>query len=265
LFSAAARERRRPPDLLGKKFAKNFKGGEMAQVRLPDLPPRLYRYCRLDRPHDLDHEIEAFRMRYIHAATYKGMNDPMEGFYSPSGRLKREPKWRKTYKDILDAKRAVGIACFSETYDNELMWAHYADNYRGICIGYSAVKLRDNLPDSARLVRVAYAEAPIYLSKHDKDDVIKAAQKILSQKKYNWAYEREWRVLGDHPGQLPCADDVVTDVYIGSRISQDHKSCILSGMGGRNVNFYQMTVSGYRHSWSKIARPKVVHVEEPAA
>jgi Protein of unknown function (DUF2971) len=226
----------------------------MAQVRLPDLPPRLYRYCRLDRPSGMEQEIDAFRKRYVHASTYKRMNDPMEGFYSPSGRLTREPYWRETYRDILNAKQGIGIACFSETYDNELMWAHYADNYRGICIGYSAVKLRDNLPESARLVRVAYAETPIYLSKYDRDDVVKAAQKILSQKKYNWAYEREWRVMADSPGQLPYQGDVVTDVYFGSRILQHEKHSIIEGMGGRNISFYQMKVSAYRHRWSKIKR-----------
>lgn len=182
----------------------------MAQVRPPDLPPRLHRYCRLDRRDDMENEISAFRQRYLYASTYKNMNDPMEGFYSPSNRLKNEPRWRELYREILNAKRATGIACFSETFDNELMWAHYAENYRGICIAYSATKLKECLPDSARLVRIAYGESPIYLSKHDREDTIKAAQKILSQKKYNWAYEREWRVMGDHPGHLLYQGDVVT-------------------------------------------------------
>ena len=198
----------------------------MAQIRLPDLPQRLYRYCRLDRPGDLDNEISAFHQRYIHASTYKGMNDPMEGFYEPSGKLTSEPAWRQTYREILNAKRAIGIACFTK-YDNELMWAHYADNYRGICIAYSSSRLRNNLPESAHLVRVAYAKSPIYLSKYDKVDIVKAAQKILSQKKYNWAYEREWRVLGDHPGQLSYQGDIVTDVYLGSRILEQHKTRLL--------------------------------------
>lgn len=175
----------------------------------------------------------------------------MEGFYEPSGRLKREPEWRQTYREILNAKRAIGIACFTETHDNELMWAHYANNYRSICIAYSSLKLRDNLSEAC-LVRVAYAESPIYLSKYYKVDVVTAAQKILSQKKYNWAYEREWRVLGDHPGQLSYQGDVVTDVYLGSRVLAEHKAQLLEGMAGRIVNFHQMTVSGYRHRWTKL-------------
>lgn len=233
----------------------------MALIRPPDLPPRLYRYCRLDRPDDLENEIGAFRQRYIYASTYKKMNDPMEGFYSPSVRLKREPQWRETYKEILNAKESTGIACFSETFDNELMWAHYAANYSGLCIGYSAPKLRDQLPDPAQLVRVAYVDAPINLSKHDKIDFVKAAQKILSQKKYNWAYEREWRVMGDHPGRLPYTGDIVIVVYLGSRISAPNKQRIMNGLRGRNVNFYQMKVAGYRHSFSKIDTPILAHTE----
>ncbi len=234
----------------------------MAKVRMPDLPRRLFRYCRLDRPNDLENEISAFRTRYVWSSPYKGMNDPMEGFYEPSARLRREPRWRELYREILHAKQATGIACFSETFDNELMWAHYAGNYSGICIAYSATKLADNLPDSARLVRIAYAESPIYLSKHDRGDVIQAAQKILSRKKYNWAYEREWRVMGDHWGRLPYEVDVVTDVYFGSRIAPDNKVRALDGMGGRNVKFHQMKVAGYRHSWTKLKRPKLVHMSD---
>lgn len=186
------------------------------------------------------------------------MNDPMEGYYLPSARLKKEPEWRQTYRSILEAKRATGISCFSEMFNNEIMWAHYADNFRGICLGYSAAKLRDNLPPSARLSRIAYADAPLRLSKHERSNVIAAAQKILSQKKYNWSYEREWRVLADYPGQLPYQGDIITEVYFGFRISEDHKQAILSGMGARGINFKQMKIAGYSHTPAKIVTPKLV-------
>jgi hypothetical protein len=224
----------------------------MAQIRPPDLPLRLFRYCRLDRSNDLENEIDAVMKRYIYGSTYKAMNDPMEGFYEPSMRLKREPEWRKTFRSILEAKQTVGIACFSESFDNEIMWAHYAGNYRGICIGYNAAKLRDNLSPAVRLARMAYADTPVRLSKYNKDDVYAAAHKILSQKKYNWAYEREWRVMGEYPGQLPYQGDIVSDVYFGSRIDLNHKSRIIAVFGGREVKFRQMKVTGYRHSWSRI-------------
>jgi predicted SAM-dependent methyltransferase len=29
----------------------------------------------------------------------------------------------------------AGVMCFSRTWSNRLMWAHYADQHRGICLG----------------------------------------------------------------------------------------------------------------------------------
>jgi hypothetical protein len=223
----------------------------MAEVRTPDVPPRLFRYCRLDRPDDMEHEREAAIMRYIHCSMYKRMNDPMEGFYEPSIRLKKEPAWRSKYREILNAKQAVGVACFSETYDNEIMWAHYAGNCSGMCVAYSSPNLLKNLPPTARLSKMAYAEKPVRLSKHDHGDVYAAAHKILSQKKYNWAYEREWRVLGEYPGQLPYQGDIVTDIYFGSLTEAHHKQQIKSAFAGRSVNFHVMKVTGYKHRWMK--------------
>jgi hypothetical protein len=224
----------------------------MARIRSPDLPLRLYRYCRLDRPHDVEHEIDAIVRRYIHCSSYKQMYDPMEGFYEPSVRLKREPEWRKTFRSILEAKQTVGIACFTETHDNEIMWAHYAGNYQGACIAYSATKLRDNLPKPAELARMAYADVPVRLSKHDKTDIYAAAHKILSHKKYNWAYEREWRVMGEHPGELLYEGDVVTDIYFGSRAEAHPINRMAVTLGGRSIRFHQMKVTGYRHKWTRI-------------
>jgi Protein of unknown function (DUF2971) len=224
----------------------------MAVVRPPDVPARLFRYCRLDRDDDIEHETEAAIMRYIHCSMYKRLNDPMEGFYEPSIRLKKEPLWRSTYRELLNAKQTVGIACFSETFDNEIMWAHYAGNCAGMCVAYSSAKLLAGLSPSARLAKIAYADSPLRLSKRDKlDDIYAAAQKILSHKKYNWAYEREWRVLADYVGQQPFTGDVVTDVYFGSLTTLANKQLIKNAFAGRSVRFYAMKVTGYRHRWMK--------------
>ncbi|MGY3034301.1 hypothetical protein ACVIIV_003471 [Bradyrhizobium sp. USDA 4354] len=44
-------------------------------------------------------------------------------------------------KGVLRSKPKIGICCFSDTNDNELMWAHYAANYSGICVAYLAERL----------------------------------------------------------------------------------------------------------------------------
>jgi Protein of unknown function (DUF2971) len=167
---------------------------------------------------------------------------------TPSVRLKREPEWRKTFRSILEPKQTVGIARFTETHDNETMWAHFAGNYQGGCIAYAATKLRDNLPKPAELARMAYADVPVRLSKHDKTNIHAAAHKILSHKKYNWAYGREWRD-GGTPGRVTY-EETSQQTYI-SRRGASHRSHGVT-LEGRGIRFHQMKVTGYRHKWMRI-------------
>ena len=34
------------------------------------------------------------------------------------------------------ATRNLGLLCFSRSWTNPLLWAHYADKHRGICLGF---------------------------------------------------------------------------------------------------------------------------------
>lgn len=62
------------------------------------------------------------------------------------------------------------------------MWAHYADNYTGICIEYRASQLLHGLPDDADLVRMAYDDLPPRITSRDSNNPENAARKIFSQK-----------------------------------------------------------------------------------
>ena len=86
------------------------------------------------------------------------------------------------------------MCSFSEAYDNELMWAHYADQFTGICIAYSLSKLLRKLGDDATFVRMYYNEVvpTVYHVKKNPDDL---AKMVLSNKNYRWLYEREWRMF----------------------------------------------------------------------
>lgn len=81
-------------------------------------------------------------------------------------------------------------------HDHELMWAHYAYQYSGVCIGYSFAKLLDNLDDDVSFVRMYYNEA-VPIVRHSRQEPPDAAKMVLSYKNYRWLYEREWRMLSD--------------------------------------------------------------------
>ncbi len=169
----------------------------MARVRPPIVPSRLYRYRSLTRsPTAVREEIASIRDNYLYCAKFTSMNDPMEGFFRPSRMLRGKEDYKKIVRDITNAKSASGFACFSETYENVLMWAHYAGNYTGICFGYSTRALLKGLPNDVNLVRLAYVDKPQQLLATHATDAGSAAIRVLSQKQHDWAYERVARQSG---------------------------------------------------------------------
>jgi hypothetical protein len=190
----------------------------MAEVQKPIVPRTLFRYRSLRSDDILQQEIKSIKENYLWCSEFTRMNDPMEGFYEPSTLLQGHQDYKVIVRQLLDRKSNVGIACFTETYEDVLMWSHYAGNYSGMCLAYSTNHLVDGLPNYVNLVRLSYVDTPPLIYPPDVRNAGKAAIKILSQKKYNWAYEREWRVLGPvGPVELGI-QQAVTAIYFGSRV-----------------------------------------------
>jgi hypothetical protein len=53
---------------------------------------------------------------------------------------------------------AMGIASMSEVYDHEPMWAHYADQFAGMCVQYNLARLIKGLDRDIAITRMMYSE-----------------------------------------------------------------------------------------------------------
>jgi hypothetical protein len=82
----------------------------------------------------------------------------------------------------------VFIACFSERPDSILMWGHYANDHRGICVGYPLKELIEKF----NCFPVLYEEN---LIQHTNEKTI--LRETLT-KYIEWQYEREWRIIETH-------------------------------------------------------------------
>lgn len=111
----------------------------MATIQSYVQPTRLYRYRALENG-KLEQELSAITQGYLYCSPYLDLNDPMEGSFSSSKQLRRSAKYREIKNAITDTKADIGMCSFSEVYDHELMWAHYADQFKGMCISYSLRK-----------------------------------------------------------------------------------------------------------------------------
>ena len=228
----------------------------MARLDPPVLPLYLYRYRPLTTDKILAREIEAVREQYIWLSQYPELNDPMEGFYEASRRVLADQNYNQVTQDLLNAKRNIGICSFSETKEDELMWAHYASNYAGMCVAYRPQPLVDGLPDDAHLVRLAYGSVPPGISNLEAADLQGAARKILSHKKSSWVHEREWRLLGQPGRRDILSKSCAREVYLGARIKPEHKQSILEKLQDVNVRIYEMRVDQYTHGRSQLKKLK---------
>ncbi len=177
-------------------------------------PFRLYRYRSMKNFND---EIDAIERSYLYCSARMDLNDPMEGRFSSSRQLRSNSGYRAIRNSIVSRKDETGICSFSEVYDHEVMWAHYADKFSGVCVAYNLSRLLKNLPGNVTFVRLYYSESVPTIRAASKQPH-ELARMVLSYKNYRWLYEREWRMFA-RLGKVFYRDvKCVTRVYLGSRM-----------------------------------------------
>lgn len=115
----------------------------------------------------------------------------VDAILSDPSRDPRIPENNKLFAAAYDSlvTAQVGVLCLSEVHDDILMWSHYADCHRGICLVYET-----NCEFFANAFPVRY--------KHERpriDPITQTTEQMLDNaiftKSIAWAYEKEWRIL----------------------------------------------------------------------
>lgn len=216
----------------------------MAMIETFVEPRYLYRYRSIETTRQFERELDALRNNYLWFSNFEDLNDPMEGLFRSSRALRAHPDYSRVLDDILNRKLSIGICSFSEVYNHELMWAHYANQFRGICVAYNVTKMLHALPTRTRLVRLFYnEEEPMLLRNATRDR--NAAMSVLSNKNHRWLYEREWRALSFQQGHIDLTTECIARVYFGSRIRNDHKRRIVKVLDRMGIKHLSMAIDGY--------------------
>jgi hypothetical protein len=114
----------------------------VAEIKYYAKPTELYRYRSLRK---CGRELDAIEQKFLYCCAFNTLNDPMEGMFRPNPRLSLHDNYSAVIDSIFENKTNTGICSFSEVNDNAPMWAHYADDFTGICIAYNLSKLLDAL------------------------------------------------------------------------------------------------------------------------
>ncbi len=152
--------------------------------------------------------IRNIETQTVHLSPNGTMNDVFEGLPILSQDL-----------NCFDLKQLDDLAymvCMSETKQSTLMWSHYADNHKGICVEFDLKRLKEDpcgiishifpivyrderfpmrniesLIDSHKLLRRAIEDEEDYSGDEALDDILP----LFLIKSRDWEYEKEWRIL----------------------------------------------------------------------
>lgn len=174
--------------------------------------------------------IEKLKDLHLRLSTPSVLNDPFENIFNKTleAELEKNIKVKDMLHNIYDIINdgndglaniiqerilSLGIVSLSETPRNLLMWAHYADEHKGICIEFDGdMMFNQELNHLNR--RYAIQPTKVYYDKirpsyecHTHDELNKHIKKHLLTKSDEWIYEKEHRCIMP----LECCDKVILD------------------------------------------------------
>lgn len=237
---------------------------------------KLYRYMPTNY-----YNIRNLEKEKIHLSTNGDFNDVYEGV--PASTIEE-----LTNKDLSPLNDSAYICCFSESCNDLLMWSHYANAHKGICVEYD-LKLLKDVDIIKHIFPVVYSKKR--LLKVDINDLFKNLRELnfnifhngdnsdieLSQllpllvtKGGAWRNEKEWRIIYTKQELYEKSDtnyidssllniefSCVSGVYLGFRIDNEVKENIIEIIERQNKNrkkpieIYQTTLSNSNYELGK--------------
>lgn len=235
--------------------------------RLPSSSQLVYKYRALDR-----NSISILVDRQLHFSSPENLNDPhdchveisaallaslcsidistvppdrVRGLLTAKAELERDENAIR--RKLLRDKARRGICSMSFAPDSPLMWAHYADDHRGFCLGFRPYLVLERKKDLDHVLHYPvryWDQNPMALCLHDfmhagfyssggkgepgpSSLYLFAVEAAIATKSRAWAYEYEFRFIRDRPGTMQFDPSALDVVILGCRMSARDRGTIL--------------------------------------
>lgn len=163
------------------------------------------------------------------------------------------------------------IVCFSENWDNPLMWAHYSNSHKGVVLNFEldpdAIAIAGDDPPldieySDKRLQISTIDILTWMSRKSKK--LTAAQRkqgddaflaYVLHKSNHWSYECEWRLqkparCGNGYESSSCLS--LKEVTLGARISREDETLVRE-IVGEKVHLSRCILDPNSFSLSKVA------------
>ncbi|SIS01591.1 DUF2971 domain-containing protein [Pseudomonas sp. A214] len=169
---------------------------------------KLYKYMPGKRA------CEFFELPLLRLANPNGLNDPFE--FSLTKELSRniqnmhskQGTREEGFINYIENFMSFGVISLSETYDNLLMWSHYADEHRGAVFELTIDGDNPNslfihapplpMPESKHFGKVDYRKFRSYQGEISSESIPDIRRHYIFTKSDEWMYEKEQRFAFHH-------------------------------------------------------------------
>lgn len=124
----------------------------------------------------------------------------------------------------------LGVLCFSKTNENPLLWAHYSDKHRGVCLIYDTQKDKILFDRTMEIM---------YRANYPKINFIKERARfdeLVLTKSNDWIYEQEVRAIKTNFGIQNFHKDSLIGIIFGCKTDPNEIKRIKDLLTANNFN-----------------------------
>lgn len=181
-------------------------------------------------------EVKRFLKDVNYYSTDPEINDPIK--------YKRDRYKQTIEQEVLNVFRR-GILCLSKKFDSPLMWSHYANNHKGLCVEYDMEysgknKAKKIIYGGSRELKVSLIEK--WLNQGVVPEEIENV--CLLTKSKEWSYESEWRLFG--PIGISGVEAKIKSIIFGLNCKETTKAIVINTISKtiKDVKFWGILNDG---------------------
>jgi Protein of unknown function (DUF2971) len=174
----------------------------------------------------------AISRRKPNAPGHQITSEALAFFYEPGGNP-NDPGYLKRAQQLhaQHVQETIGILCLSETANDILMWSHYADFHKGVCLQFDG---QSTFFANAHQVNYLVERPRVNPFRDSTEQVMEA---VLLGKAKHWSYEKEWRLIQyvGGPKAYKFPPEALVGLVLGACISPQDKQLVLGWLKERKA------------------------------
>ncbi|MEP7229002.1 MAG: DUF2971 domain-containing protein [Ginsengibacter sp.] len=159
--------------------------------------------------------------------------------------IKKNPQhfFSQRQSQLLEMYLSFGVFSLCKNPDNFLLWSHYADAHKGLCIGFNIKDLVTHF--NGTFEKVTYQrDLPVFKFLENQEETF---SKTLATKHIQWDYEKEWRItkINSADQEIDIPDTTIAEVYLGAKMDAYTKEKIMKILSKKTspIKIFKMQLS----------------------